>query len=242
MNRCSAFFALLASLSVTVVAGAQDLDADTRARVHFQRGQELVAEGKCDRAIEQFRSGYELSERPLFLFNIAECQRTAGDLGAAQGTYERYLKEDPSGSMADTARTRLTEVKGERRRNRQSAEDEPSDEGNDEGNGESKAASASASGSSQPEASPAVVPSPEQAARESSSSDGGMRLTTGAPQTDRGTDAPIYKRWPFWVGIGAAVAAAVVVPVVVTQTGGNDGPSCGSGCEVVDFRNALTSW
>ena len=44
---------------------------------------------------------------------------------------------------------------------------------------------------------------------------------------------PFYKKWPFWAGIGTAVAAGTVVAIAVTR--GKD--ACGgSDCSDVTFR------
>jgi hypothetical protein len=44
--------------------------------------------------------------------------------------------------------------------------------------------------------------------------------------------APIYKRWPFWAGVGATV---LVGSIAIYAATGNETPSC-SGCSVVDLR------
>ena len=81
--------------------------AAAEAKQRFAHGQELVAAGRFADALGEFERGYQLSHRPLFLFNIAECARQGGDPLRARESYARYLKEDPDGPMVVTARARL---------------------------------------------------------------------------------------------------------------------------------------
>jgi tetratricopeptide (TPR) repeat protein len=78
-----------------------------RARAHFEAGERLVAERRFDEAYREFESGYALSERALFLFNMAECARESGQTSQARIDYARYLAADPQGSHAEVAHERL---------------------------------------------------------------------------------------------------------------------------------------
>ncbi|MFH0903213.1 MAG: hypothetical protein V2A73_21500 [Pseudomonadota bacterium] len=91
-----------------VLANGETLQA--KAKVHFEVGQKLVAEGRFVEAKAEFSAGYELSHRPLFLFNMAECARLSSDKARARELYERYLLEDPQGKLAAMARERLAEL------------------------------------------------------------------------------------------------------------------------------------
>jgi len=73
----------LAAVPATSWAGPPErkpaIDADASAREHFQRGQKLSAAGDYAAAYREFAAGYALTERPLFLFNMAEAARAGGD-------------------------------------------------------------------------------------------------------------------------------------------------------------------
>lgn len=203
----------------TSPADLSESQREARAREHFRQGQQLVEEGECEQAVDRFEAGYELTERPLFLFNIAECARKDGDPDRARRHYERYLEEDPEGSMGETARARLDELP----ESDSSAQDaEASEAEANAGNAGSDASNA--------------VPTPAQAAQ-TSASVGSAEQGGAADAGDDTRGQPVWKRWPLWAAVGAAVVAATVVPIAVTQKGGN-GPSCGGDCQLIDFRDA----
>jgi len=84
--------------------------AEASGRAHFQRGQKLSARGDYEAAYREFAAGYALTERPLFLFNMAEAARAAGDPARARDNYQAFLRADPSSAVAATARDRLAEL------------------------------------------------------------------------------------------------------------------------------------
>lgn len=83
---------------------------EARAKEHFRRGQELIGQGRHNEAYGEFEAGYGLSRRALFLFNMGECARAVGDTARARDAYERYVQEDPGGSLAPLARQRLIDL------------------------------------------------------------------------------------------------------------------------------------
>jgi len=91
------------------VASAQPKE-DARAaaaKAYFERGDAHFKAGRYLEARAEFSAGFELSRRPLFLFNMAECSRLNGDADIARETYERYLLAEPNGGQAALARQRL---------------------------------------------------------------------------------------------------------------------------------------
>ncbi len=64
---------------------------DARARDLFREGDELYSQGRYEEALANFEEAYELSQRPLLLYNIANAQERAGDWDEAVVTLERYL-------------------------------------------------------------------------------------------------------------------------------------------------------
>jgi hypothetical protein len=94
------------------VALAQPKD-DARAaaaKAYFERGDAHFKAGRFLEARAEFSAGYELSRRPLFLFNMAECSRLNNDTDIARETYERYLLAEPNGAQAGLARQRLAAI------------------------------------------------------------------------------------------------------------------------------------
>jgi tetratricopeptide (TPR) repeat protein len=84
--------------------------AEASGKAHFQRGQKLSAAGDYEAAYREFAAGYALTERPLFLFNMAEAARAAGDPVRARDNYQAFLQADPDNQLAATARARLAEL------------------------------------------------------------------------------------------------------------------------------------
>ena len=77
------------------------------AKTLYAQGQTLFAAGHYREAREHFLAGFELSHKPAFVFNAAECARLLGDRDAARADYERYLQLEPDGKQATLARERL---------------------------------------------------------------------------------------------------------------------------------------
>jgi hypothetical protein len=94
---------MLLGLLAAPPARAEEQDA----KAHFASGQELFAHGSYPEAMQEFSAGYQLSHRPLFLFNMAECARLLGDAARARALYSQYIDEDPDGRLVATARERL---------------------------------------------------------------------------------------------------------------------------------------
>lgn len=115
MKQVTALAALLATVGGGLGGfGGADVHAtpvaashDARAKSYFETGRSLGARGRYGEALAEFSAGYELSRRPLFLFNMAECARALGDDTRAREHYERFVREVPTGDLADVARKRL---------------------------------------------------------------------------------------------------------------------------------------
>jgi tetratricopeptide (TPR) repeat protein len=115
----AAVFAILAAIAAPRPALAEPAankaaaDAEASAREHFARGQRLTSRGDYAAAYREFAAGYALTERPLFLFNMAEAARASGDTARARENYQRFLQADPGNALASTAQTRLAALEPE---------------------------------------------------------------------------------------------------------------------------------
>jgi hypothetical protein len=90
-------------------AFADDHVADA-AKAHYEQGQTLYAAGQYPEARAEFLAGFELSHKPAFLFNAAECARLMAKFDVARDGYDQYLKLDPNGKLAMLALQRLDEL------------------------------------------------------------------------------------------------------------------------------------
>lgn len=180
--------ALWLALAVWPAAAQEAAPEDAPTRAAHERGLALVLDGRYREALAEFSAGYDVSRRPLFLFNMAECARKLGELARARELYEQYLREDPSGRLADTAKQRLGEL---------------------------------------PPPAPTLAPAravelaaPERVAPTTLVV---TRHESAAPQR------PFWRKWPFWAGVGAAVAVGTAAVFVLHTT-----DDCGN---CVDLRD-----
>lgn len=213
-------FSLL-TLSFAAPAMAQSDEEIAAARGHYERGQSLAQSGRWREAYVEFQAGFELSERPAFLFNMAECVRQTGDAARARDLYARYLAADPNGPLAEQARARVQEL----------------------GPAPTPVVTAPPPTTPAPvettrpvvAAPPASPPSTQPAPV--ASAETSRPAVPIIPTDNRGRDddsgGSVFSSWPFWTGVGVVVAGGVVAAILLSN-GGNNGPTCGEGC--VDLR------
>jgi tetratricopeptide (TPR) repeat protein len=99
-------------LAATLTVNAQPPSDESVARLHFERGKQLVNAKDFAHAYDEFAAGYELTHRAPFLFNMGECERALGDAARARELYVRYLTTSPDGDLAGAARARLSDLGG----------------------------------------------------------------------------------------------------------------------------------
>ncbi len=88
---------LLLALSLLLAAPALAQEPqDDRARELYDNGAMLYDEGRYEDAIVAWKQAYEISERPLLLFNIANAQERIGLWSAALESLNRYRAFAPS--------------------------------------------------------------------------------------------------------------------------------------------------
>lgn len=213
IRRIFTTLVLIAGLQLSGSALAQPAASPSKgdtdaAKQHYQHGQKLVTAKEYRRALAEFSAGYELSHKPAFLFNMAECARLSEDTEKARYLYERYLKEAPQGTLAGNARQRLADLPPA----------QPT---------VSKTAPVTTPQNTPVTSAPIAVPAQPVNLRISSSPATSESTTLTANLTPKKTSRPIWKKWPFWVGVGAAAVLGTVVVIAAT---GDNGESCGSNC------------
>jgi hypothetical protein len=75
-------------------AFADELPAIRAARSDFERGLELVREGRFDGALEAFERAYRVRPHHAVLYNIGQAHSSAGRPVQAVAAFERLLRED----------------------------------------------------------------------------------------------------------------------------------------------------
>jgi hypothetical protein len=191
-------------LIVFIIALATSARGDVvaEAKEHFRQGESLYQSGHYRDAHAEFLAGFELSHKPAFVFNAAECSRQAGELDTAREEYTRYLELDPAGKHAALARTRLAAL-GPAPKSPEAAPAAPPAPA-------AAAAPPEATPTPAPHVDPPVVVAERVNARPSSSVG-----ETSSP-ADRSSSS-LWHRKTLWIGIGAALVAGTVAVFVLNH-------------------------
>src|SRR5262245_5282162 len=106
---------LLAALAIALAPAAHADPPPSKSKVQAARsyvdaGLAAQKSGDYDTAIMLYKKAYELVSHPVLLFNMAQAHRLAGRAEQALALYRKYLKVDPRGSEARTARQLIAEL------------------------------------------------------------------------------------------------------------------------------------
>jgi tetratricopeptide (TPR) repeat protein len=104
---------LLITTSATSWAQQSQPAPDDEARKHYEEGKKAYRLGDYDKAIDEWKAGYELKADPVFLYNLGQVEKEKGDLPKALHFYESYLKEAPNAQNVDAVQQRIDELKAE---------------------------------------------------------------------------------------------------------------------------------
>ena len=100
---------LLAAL-VLLTAGTLAHADVAKARELFQRATRAYNLQKFEQSLELFQQAYEEKDDPVFLFNIAQCQRQLGQYDAAARSYRAYLSQAPNASNRSDVLARIADM------------------------------------------------------------------------------------------------------------------------------------
>lgn len=107
------FGCMLLLLGIAIAAEAEEPDVQfqvQRSRTvdsYIQLGNQSARDEKHDVSSRAWAVAYTLSPTPLFLFNLAEADRQAGQLREALVLYQRYLQEEPQTPLRAQIDSRL---------------------------------------------------------------------------------------------------------------------------------------
>jgi tetratricopeptide (TPR) repeat protein len=110
---------MTAAFMLTCVAAVAPASADgsasdgtdtKQARRHFETGRALYDLWNYEDALHEFLIVYDLSHKPLFIYNVAHCYRKLGRLAEARLAYQRFLAEVPETDRRAEAEKFLAEV------------------------------------------------------------------------------------------------------------------------------------
>jgi hypothetical protein len=91
-------------------ARADEDDATSRARAHYEMGLRLFDAREHDQALIEFDTANELKPRPAAVFMMAQCEYLLGRLKEARTHYEAYIKQSPGGEFVELARDRIQSI------------------------------------------------------------------------------------------------------------------------------------
>ncbi len=112
-NRRVRTLVALLLLSAGVARGGETESAV--GRMHFEEGQRRFRAGDFKGALPEFTAGYELTRRPAFLLDIAQCYRLLGDRVRASEYYRTFLTLEPASELAPAVRKLIEEIDAELR-------------------------------------------------------------------------------------------------------------------------------
>jgi hypothetical protein len=198
------------------VARAADRRALKEAEAHYRKGEAAVRASAYDRAYREFEAGYNLSNRPMFLLQMANVERRRGQMRNAQALYNSYLLLEPTSRKKGEIQKILREIEGAvavEEASAPSAMTPPKADSSDPLTTLAAAAAPPPPAPPPPPVSRARVsddPPPSRAApfgrrplavRQQKDSE----LPPGLQRKD-----PFYETWWFWTGVAVVVAGGVV--------------------------------
>ena len=104
---------LILLVALSAAAHAEELSAaerDTRAHAWFERGRASFKLGYYAAAVDEFEQGYKYLQHPLFIYNIAQAARRAGQIQKSLDSYRAYLKVRPDAPERRECEQRIAEL------------------------------------------------------------------------------------------------------------------------------------
>jgi len=199
-----------AALIIALVSGgwrsaaaqtSEGTDVRAQAQAHLSRGNDLFTGDRFQEALAEFQAAFAAFPSPKLRFNIGQCQRALGHRTEALAEFRRFL--DEAEDVAPDLRAEATRYVAEL-----SATENPGP----------------IPGTAMP--TKAAAPAPQLALALAAPE---PPMPPSAPAVPAEPDArrPIYKRWWFWVALGAVAAGAVTGAVLWERS---REPSCSVNC------------
>jgi tetratricopeptide (TPR) repeat protein len=185
-------------LAVPVAASGQAPSAVEQSRIHHKNAVVHFNLDEWKEAAAEFKEAYRLHPDPLFLYNIGQCYRKMGEHAEALSYYRKYLRAAPRAANRAEVERRMDEL---------------------------EAALAAASKSREAPPPSVLPPATEPVAPPPAAATPAPDLAVPAPappavnlvSEPAAPEPPVYKRWWFWAGVGAAVAAGVTIGILASS-------------------------
>jgi tetratricopeptide (TPR) repeat protein len=216
------------------VGAERDSDESEAGRVHYESGRAHFESGRYERALEEFEAALEASGRSELEYNIGLCHERLGNYGEAADHLEAYLatQEEPDAALQERVqnlRRRQAEADAQAASQQQSQVADPDLEAADESGGVPVSAIVSYGVAGAGLAVFGIFGALALA------EDGSLASSCGADagRTCTGDDVSTMKTFGLVadVGLGVAIAGAVVGTILLFIGGGDDDGE-GDGAEV----------
>ena len=211
-------FSCLALLGLLLLAPPAHAGEEGKsiAKARFSAGMKHYNLGEFKEALVDFREGYRNYQEPVFLFNMAQCQRQLGDYDGAIFSYRSYLRAKPDASNRADVEERIMEMEQAQQRKIQQA----APTGVEAPRGQPRPIPMGVSPAPTPPAEsppgPATARPPAQAPAAT------VAPAAVEPQAAAATGEPIYKKWWLWTIVGGVVLAGAGVGVGVAVGSGEN--------------------
>jgi tetratricopeptide (TPR) repeat protein len=250
---------VLAILLLAIAGPAWADDPKQEAKARYTTGQSHYNLNEFQEALQDFKEAYRLFPDPVFLFNVAQCERQLGNLDEAIKFYRSYLRNKPKAPNRQEVERRIDEMQAAIDAKKVASEKPPLNlvppAAGDEPHVSAPvppAAAATAAPTPQTVAAPLPTPTPEAAPVVATPPLSLLPATVepaiggdtqaNVPRTDlvaqTSSPAPaaspaFYQRWWFWTGAAVVVAGVGVGVYAIMSRGGNGAPSAKLGTQPV---------
>jgi len=85
-------------------------DAKQEAKAHFTSGQSHYNLNEYAEALAEFKAAYRIFPDPVFLYNLAQCERRLGHYEEAISFYRSYLREQPRAANRQDVQHKIEEM------------------------------------------------------------------------------------------------------------------------------------
>ncbi len=105
--------AALVVVALLLLSGSVHAEDKNKAREAFRIGTQHFKLGEYDQALESFKEAYRNFESPIFLFNIAQCDRQLNHKQEAIRFYRQYLADAKDATNRDEVQDIVTKLQAE---------------------------------------------------------------------------------------------------------------------------------
>jgi tetratricopeptide (TPR) repeat protein len=201
------------------------------ARSEWRQGNVAYDLAQYEEAAKHYEAAYTHVQDPVFLFNIGQSYRMGGKLDQALDRYRAFLRNTGEDTPnRDLAEKFIAEIKRKLEANKESTSIPATPVPQRPAPTPAPTPLAATPSSDIPPPAAAIA-APLQPLPES-----GPNLTSAlaTPEEAGGDQSRYYKKWWFWTGIGAAVAAGTVTALVLTH--GSASPCSGAGAPCLEVK------